>query len=258
MSMQSVNFQALLEPKFRKVFFEAYSEIPEQFSKVFSVKKSKKAKSMITMCPGTGKWEEKIPSGPIAEDSIEHGDEVTYIHKSYAKMISIERELADDDQYDIIEKLPGPWVGAAVLPLRRQQLLSSTMALRPMATMVFPYSATPTRSCVVVPQTTFLDAADLADTSLKIGLSHMRTQTLTQEGFKMSAKAKQLIVHPDNEFTALTLIRSAQTAGTANNDKNVIQGSLTCVVLDYLDDSDAWFLRDPPSFRDELLLEGET
>ena len=37
MPLQSANFQALLEPKFRKIFFEAYSEIPEQYSKVFNV-----------------------------------------------------------------------------------------------------------------------------------------------------------------------------------------------------------------------------
>ena len=56
------------------------------------------------LVPENGK--KKQPSGPIAEDTIEHGQEVTYIHKSYAKMISVERELADDDQYNVIEKLP--------------------------------------------------------------------------------------------------------------------------------------------------------
>jgi hypothetical protein len=90
-----------------------------------------------------------------------------------------------------------------------------------------------------------LDAAALSDSSLKLAIAAMKTQTLTQEGFKMQANAKQLIVHPDNEFNALTILNSALQAGTANNDKNVIKNRLSCVVMDYLDDSDAWFLRDP-------------
>ena len=42
----------------------------------------------------------------------------------------------------------------------------------------------------------------------------------------------------------MTILRSAQTAGNDYNDRNVIQNSLGVTVMDYLDDADAWFLRD--------------
>jgi phage major head subunit gpT-like protein len=243
--LQSENFQALLEPKFRKVFFESYAEIPEQFSKVFEVKKSTKAKEYDYHVSGTGKWEEKLPSGAIAEDTIYDGAEVTYIHKSYAKMFSVEREMADDDQYHIIEKLPRGLGRGCRVTIEETSISVINNGFNtngydgvPLFSASHPLLRGGTAS-------NLLPSADLADTSLKIGLAKMRTETKTEEGFKAQASAKQLIVHPDNEFTALTLVRSAQTAGTGNNDKNVLQDRLSVMVLDYLDDSDAWFLRDP-------------
>jgi phage major head subunit gpT-like protein len=245
MSLQSVNFQQLLEPKFRKLFFEAYSEIPEQYSKIFSVKKSKKAKEYDYHVSGTGKWEEKQPSGPIAEDTIEHGQEVTYIHKSYAKMISVERELADDDQYNVIEKLPKALgrgcrvtVEETAISVINNGFTTNGYDGVPLFDDEHPLLRGGTAS-------NLLTGAALSDSSLKLAIAAMKTQTLTQEGFKMQANAKQLIVHPDNEFNALTILNSTLQAGTANNDKNVIKNRLSCVVMDYLDDPDAWFLRDP-------------
>lgn len=245
MPLQSSNFQALLEPKFRKVFFEAYSELPEQFSKVFDVKTSKKAKEYDYHVSSTGKWEEKVPSGAIAEDTIEDGQEVTYTHKSYAKMISVERELADDDQYDIIEKLPrGLGRGCRVtIEETAASILNNAFSVNgydgvPLFSASHPLLRGGTAS-------NLMTGANLSDATLKLGLTQMRTQTVTQENFKMQASAKQLIVTPDNEFNALTILRSAQTSNTGNNDVNVIKDRLGVTVMDYLTDSNAWFLRDP-------------
>ena len=193
------------------------------------MKRSKKAKEYDYHVSGTGKWEEKQPSGPIAEDTIEHGQEVTYIHKSYAKMISVERELADDDQYNVIEKLPkGLGRGCRVtieetaISVINNGFSTSGYDSVPLFSAAHPLLRGGTASNIMT-------GANLDDASLKLGIAAMKTQTLTQEGFKMQASAKQLIVHPDNEFNALTILNSALQAGTANNDKNVIQNRLNCL-----------------------------
>ena len=244
MAIQSANFQALLEPKFRKIFFEAYTELPEQFSKIFNVKKSGKAKEYDYHVAGTGKWEEKVNGQSIPEDTIADGDEVTYIHKSYSKGISVEREMADDDLYGVIEKLPRTLgrgcrvtVEETAISVVNNGFTTNGYDGVPLFSAAHPLLKGGTASNI-------LTGADLSDANLKLGLTAMRTQTLTDEGFKMEAAAKQLIVHPDNEFTALTILRSAQTAGNDYNDRNVIQNSLGVTVMDYLDDADAWFLRD--------------
>lgn len=243
--LQAANFQALLEPKFRKIFFDSYTEIPEQFSRIFNVKKSTKAKEYDYHVAGTGVWEEKSPSGSIAEDTIADGEEVTYIHKAYAKMISVERELADDDQYHIIEKLPRSLgrgcrvtVEETAISVINDGFSTNGYDGVPLFSASHPLLKGGTASNIMT-------GADLTDATLKLGIAAMRTQTLTEEGFKMQASAKQLIVHPDNEFNALTILKSAQTSGTSNNDQNVVKDRLGVVVMDYLDDSDAWFLRDP-------------
>ena len=245
MPIQSANFQALLEPKFRKVFFEAYTEMPEQFPKIFNIKKSQKAKEYDYHVAGTGKWDEKVNGQSIPEDTIADGDEVTYTHKAYSKGISIEREMADDDQYGIIEKLPKSLgrgcrvtVEETAISIINNGFSNTGYDAVSLFSSAHPLLKGGTASNI-------LTGADLSDASLKLGLTAMRTQTLTDEGFKMEASAKQLIVHPDNEFMALTILRSAQTSGTDHNDRNVIADRLGVVVMDYLDDSDAWFLRDP-------------
>jgi phage major head subunit gpT-like protein len=241
---QAVNFQRLLEPKFRKVFFEAYSELPEQFSKVFNVKTSKKAKEYDFHIGGTGIWEEKTPSGTIAEDTITEGSEVTYTHKAYAKMISVEREMADDDQYDVISKLPRSLgTGCRVLvETTSASVINNGFATNGYDGVPLFSAAHPLARGGVA--SNLMTGADLSDASLKLGITKMKTATLTEEAFKMQATPTQLIIAPDNEFTALTILHSAQVAGGQLNDINTVQGKLTPVVLDYLDDADAWFLRD--------------
>src|SRR5690606_34929366 len=100
------NFQALLEPRLRKVFFETYDEKPEEYSGVFHVSDSKKAKETDQHVTGLGMWEKKSESGPISYAEIGMGDEVTYVHEEYAKGIQVPRKLADDEMYDVIDKLP--------------------------------------------------------------------------------------------------------------------------------------------------------
>lgn len=43
---QEVNFGKLLEPGLRKLFYETFDEVPEQYSKIFKVHNSKKAREV--------------------------------------------------------------------------------------------------------------------------------------------------------------------------------------------------------------------
>src|SRR5690554_4470016 len=50
------NFGKLLEPGLRKIFFETYDEIPEQFPKIYNVETSKKAKEADWGMGAFGDW----------------------------------------------------------------------------------------------------------------------------------------------------------------------------------------------------------
>lgn len=244
--LTSGNFQALLEPKFRKIFFDTYDELPEQFSDVYKVQGSKKAKEYDYHVTGTGEWEEKQPGGPISEEEIDHGQEVTYVHKAYAKMITIERELIDDELYGIMDKLPKKLARGG-----RATVEKTAAAILNNAFTVNGYDGKPlfANDHPLLHSSDVLDnlmtGSVLNDTNLKLGMTQMRTGMLTQEGLKAQASAKRLVIPADLEFTALVLLQSAGQAGTPNNDTNVLRGKLKPVVLDYLTNPKAWFLQDP-------------
>ena len=73
----------------------------------------------------------------------------------------------------------------------------------------------------------------------------LRKQT-DEAGIPIAARATQLVVCPELEFVARTLVESLQTAGTNNNDKNTLP-RLQVVVMDYLENDaglKVWFIQD--------------
>ena len=241
----SANFQELLEPKFREIFFDAYDEIPEQFSDVFQVKTSKKAKEYDFHMAGTGLWDVKNPGQNINEEDMAKGDEVSYVHTAYAKMIQVEREFSDDDMYGVVEKLPRQLGigGRATVETTAAAILNNAFAVNGYDGVPLFSDSHPLIKGGVADN--LMTASALNDTNLKTGITMMRTNMKTEEGLKMQARAKKLVVSPDLEFTAMTLLQSAGVVGSGNNDTNVLKGRLSPVVLDYLTDTNAWFLMDP-------------
>ena len=53
------NFGKLLEPGLRKIFFETYDELPEQFSKIYNVQTSNKAREHDWGMGAFGDWEKR-------------------------------------------------------------------------------------------------------------------------------------------------------------------------------------------------------
>lgn len=239
----SDDFAKLLEPRFRKIFFDSYAEIKPQYTDIFNMKTSKKAKETDYRVSGTGKWGVKNPGAPIDEDHIGTGDEASYIHVAYAKMVTIERELADDDMYGVMDKLPRQLGRGG-----RETVEETAAAVINSAFSVNGYDGVPlfsashsTISGATV--SNLLPATALADDTLKVGITAMRKNQKTEAGLHMQSKASDILTGPDLEFQVLTLLNSKQVAGGEKNDKNVLP-RLKPVVLDYITSETAWFLRD--------------
>lgn len=241
----SSNFQALLEPKFRKIFFATYDEKPEQFSKVFNVLSSKHAKEYDSHVAGTGLWDVKIPGGTISEEDMALGSEVTYVHTSYAKMIQIEREFADDEMYGVVEKLPKTLArgGRATVESVAASILNNAFTVNGYDGVPLVSASHPLIKGGVSSNKMTTDAP-LSAAALALGITQYKTDILTEEGLKMQAHPSKLVISPDNEFNAAVILNSANVPGSDYNDVNVVKGKVTPVVLDYLTSSTAWFLID--------------
>src|SRR5690606_17190502 len=96
--------------------------------------------------------------------------------------------------------------------------------------------------------------------NLKLAMTKMRRQ-LNPAGLQISMSPKQLIVGPDNEFTALEILHSSQVAYKDENTKNVITG-LRPVVMNKVE-GNTWVLRDPSlmniavGWRDKPIFDSE-
>lgn len=245
----SANFGELLEPGLRKIFFETYAEVPEQFSKIFKVNTSKMAKETDYGLGAFGDWTERASTlAEVDYETITPGLERTYTHKAFTKGFMIERELYDDEQYRQINKFP-----AAMARSGRAYVEKSAASFVSGAFTTACYDG----KFLLANDHPLLDSASvgdnlitgaLSDANLKIAMQCM-SETVDEAGNLIMMKPTKLIVPPALEYTAKELVNSVQKAGTANNDINTIKGALEVVVWDFIGaaaggSDTAWYLLD--------------
>jgi phage major head subunit gpT-like protein len=258
---QEANFAKLLEPKLRKVFYETYDEVPEQYSKIFHVLTSKRAQetdyglgamtpwtkfgTSMTAVTGTN----LMPS--VHYQVIPAGLERLYTHEEFAEGFMVERKYIDDEQYRIIEKMPADLARAGRYKVETDAAtifndgFSNTgydskalfAADHPLLNTSVTTPAGLTGAC------SNLITGALSDTKLKEATNLMR-KTCDEAGKLIQLKPDRLVVPPDLEWLALELVKSARKVGTGDNDINTLMGRFSVEVWDFLDDSDAWFIMD--------------
>lgn len=253
------NFGKLLEPGLRKIFFETYDEIPEQFTKIYNVHSSTKASEHDWGMGAFGDWEQRASQfDEVAYTTLSPGLDRTYVHDAFTQGFMITREMYDDDQYRQIEKLPKAMArsGRAKVEKDALSLLNNAFVETTPGTPDFPiydgealFSATHPLLDSASTSSNLATGA-LTEGNLKDALKIMR-ETLDEAGNLIQMKATKLIVPPALEDTAIRILKSTQIAGGELNDTNKFLNSygIEVVVLDYLSDAaggsdTAWFLQD--------------
>lgn len=249
----SSNFGKLLAPGLRKIFFETYGEVPEQFSKIYKVNKSQKAKEMDYGLGAFGDWVPRATNlSEVAYDTLSAGLEREYVHKAFTKGFMIERELYDDEQYRQINKFPKAMARAGRAFVEKEAAKTLINGFNATSGKIYDNKALFANDHPLVNSTkkgVNLVTGALSDVNLKIALKCMR-ETVDEAGNLINMQPKKLIVPPALEFTAKELVNSAQKSGTNLNDINTIKGALEVVVYDYIGAASggsdtAWFVQDP-------------
>lgn len=246
----SSNFGKLLEPGLRKIFFETYAEYPEQFSQVFKVNNSSKAKETDYGLGAFSDWEKRWTNlDTVAYDTLSAGMERTYVHEAFTKGFMIERELYDDEQYRQINKFPAAMARSGRAHVEKSAATMLNLAFYESSPIYDGVPLIGTHNLVDSASTcTNLVTGALNDANLKIAMQCMGEQ-LDEAGNLIAMNATKLVVPPALEFVAKEIVNSTQKAGTDLNDVNTIKGSLQVVVLDYIGSAaggsdTAWFLID--------------
>ena len=251
----SENFGKLLYPGLRKIFFETYDELPEQFSKIYNVNTSNSATETDYGMGAFGDWTERTDELSVVDYAkISEAGEVTYRHKAFTKGFMISRELYDDEKYGQMKKMAKALARAgrakvekdAVQPLLKG-FQGGTGTIKGRDGLELFHKA----HTLVDSEATCSNMLEkeLNEASLKEAIQMMASQK-DEAGNLVQMKATKLIVPPALEDTALRLLHSTQLPGTNHNDTNeYLKDKLQVVVMDYLGataggNDKCWFLQD--------------
>jgi phage major head subunit gpT-like protein len=236
----------LLEPGLRKIFFETYPEKSEQFNKIFNVNSSKKAKEYDLLLGGFQPWADKAETGSVVYQDPASGHEITYTHKSFASGFKVTREMHDDEQYNIINKLPKALAHSGRTKVDTDAASVLNNGFDGVTAPIYDGKALFANDHVLKGGGTAsnLITGALNDANLKIAIECMHSAP-DETGNKIQYQPKRLIVPRSLEFVAREIVGSERKSGTDFNDMNTLKGSLEVVVYDYLTSDTAWFIQDP-------------
>ena len=247
MKLTRDNFQELLTPIHKKIIADEYQKVPEQFPQVFTVFDMRKKDETFPHIGAFGLWAENTEGNTINEDQISEGPTARLEARRFDKGYTVTWELTKDDLYGVLNGRGKD--GSAQMLARGLRATLETEAANVINNgftqngydgVTLFSSAHPLADSSDVGDN--LISGELTPTNVKDGMTKMRQQ-VNEAGVLIQARAKQLIVGPDNEYTAYEITRSTNQAHELSNTANVIEG-LKIIVLDYIDDK-IWVLRDP-------------
>ncbi len=249
------DFTDLVNPAIRAIYFQNLGEPKEEYSKVFTVENSKRKQETISEITGFSAAVEKPEGGDIVLDTPYQGYDYTFTHGTFGLGFVITFEMMQDDQYNVIKRLPKAlaramretYETAAVNVFNRAYNASYSYGdSKPLCASDHSLESGGTGSNVLS------TPADLSATSLKAALIQMK-KTRGSRGEYLGLTPDVLLIPPDLEFDAYQILNSTQIAGSALNDINSIRHlyDLKPVVLTRLTDEDAWFILGKE--RDQLL-----
>jgi len=252
MAMISQNWGNLLSPRLRKAFFTGFSARPGVMEKIFNVNSSTQSSEEDLAVAGLSAWDQIEDTEAIALDRFEEIGTTEYTHEPYRKTMEIGLSLWEDKKYGLMEK----WAKQMGMGAQRLVEVTSANVLNNAFTggQTGPDGAQLCADSHTLkkPRTGDTATADnkgtaaFSDTELKNAIIAMSdTAALDDAGQKIMIKPTSLIVPPALQFTAQTVLKSAQQSGTANNDVNSLLGQgIEIIVWPYLTSSTAWFLQD--------------
>jgi len=240
-------FGDLLEPGFRKIFNDAFKETERVFTQVFRMNSSSKQDERDSAVSGFGLLVPKPAGQPIQyEDPVQMYD-VLYTHVTYAKGFKIEKELYDDDQYNIMNKKPDALGRAA---RRTEETQAAAIWNNAFSTTQLGGDAVPLASTVHPRADGGTSQSNASSTGLALSETNYETVKLAMrrqrddKGMRIDVKPTTLLVPIDLEKAANIIFNSKLRSNTADNDMNPYLNEVKVIPWIYLTSATAYFLID--------------
>lgn len=248
MAAQRPNFADELNPSIRKIFFDRYKEETQMMPMIFNVETSDRDQETDSGTTGFGKMELTDELGALPYEDPIKMFKTTYVHRKYAKGFKVSEELVDDDQHNVIKRLPKALAKSVV---KTTEYHAASVFNNGFSTSYTSYgdgkplfSTSHARSDGGTAQSNAsATGLTLSEPNLETGALALET-ALDDKGEIINHMVDTMLVPIQLRKTAQIITESTKRSGTANNDLNVYEGRFNVMVWRYLTNSTAWFLMD--------------
>lgn len=271
MAMVSDHWSQLIDPRVREAFYVGFSQMERPGSMLpmlFNMQTSDLADEKVLAIGGisSGGWNFE-DSGRVQYTEPIKGYEETFLHHEFARGITIERKLVDDNR--IQRALDGAMnLGDAAYRVREKagaNVFTNAFSAATTETLDdFGTDATGADGVALCsnahprsPQetgTTDTNEGTLACSKANVSTTRqLMAETVDMNGDLLGIMPNELLVPIELEDTALEIVRSALDPSSSTNAINPQAGRFQVKVWHYLTDSNAWFLMDSAARQQSLV-----
>lgn len=244
----------LLEPWVTEIFFNRYNMIEELFSQVFNVKSSTRAFEDTFAVSTLGTFQLKPEGTAISYDDPVQSGRKRIVHSTYALGFRVTMEMMDDDQHNIISRMPSDLGDSA-----RNHKENLAWGLFNDAFDGNTYTGIPegdgtARSLCNTGHIRLKDGGTSSNSlnpgvafsvsGLESALTNFRL-TQNDSGRYIQLRPSTVVTHTNEEFNVAQVMDSQQEPFTADNQINAVSSSrtgLSHLMSPYLTDTDAWWV----------------
>ena len=255
MALIAENFVQVLDPRFKRIFDERFTDVPDRISDFYDVQTGKLQTERFSTIGTTG--EMPLFGGAITYDDVSAGYDTLITPLEFGMGIQIQRRLFDDDQFSIIDQKPKALAGSlyrrrqtdAARPFNQAFSVDSLFGSNSEGVSMCSNSHTTTSGA-----STASGFDNLVTTSLSaVALAAARIQMRQFRGDRaeiISIKPDKLLIPIDLYEVAFEITKSMGKVDTANNNANVHKDQYSVSDWEYLTDANNWFLMDGSMMKD--------
>ena len=254
----SGQFGDLLDIRFQKIFHENYAQLSDMLPTLFAVIPHNGRDVMSWSSVGAyADW--NAFTGSVDYQSASQGYDTTMTFVEFASGVQVERKLFDDDQYNIMDRRPA---GLATAAARTRQKHGARPFNNAFAVDTYFYSASEGVALCSASHTTTSGA------STAVGFDNLVTTALSATALaaaridfvkfrddnanRIMTAPDEILIPPDLYEVGYEIISSSGKVDTANNNRNVHEGSYKLIEWNYLTDANNWFLMDSSMRKQSL------
>jgi hypothetical protein len=254
----STNFADVLDPRFEHIFWEEYYELPDMIPTFYAMPPTNGRNDMRWSQVGTiANFTEH--SGSVTYQSMNQGYDTTMTPVVYTNGIQAERELLDDEQYNILDAKPK---GLAASAFRTRQTHGAAQFVGAFSTSN-PYYTNTENVALCSNSHTTTSGASTANGFDNLGTSALAATAVAATRIAMvdfrGDQAERLSVIPDtilfppNRYEeAFEIINAGGKVDTDLNNPNVHKGTYTGIEWNYLTDANDWWVIDSRMMKSML------